>query len=167
MSNFMPLTRGQRKRREALERVRRKQDLTNYLLKQRQLEKLGNLSATSNTGINKKRLYNFNKIKNHVDDALSNNDTDEANIGKNNMSRKKIQKLRENSIGYMKEILDHPDFGKLEDMKSRLLFNIENDPRNNLLNIFSKNKTKRNKDKKRSLSNNSKKMVKVTKLITK
>ncbi|KAH7647837.1 hypothetical protein FG379_000463 [Cryptosporidium bovis] len=167
MSDSRPLTRGQRKRREALERVKRKQDLTSYLLKQKQLEKISNLDNAANTGIKRKKLYNFNKIKNQIESTLIDNKTSEANICKKNMTRKKMQKLRESSVGHMKEILDHPDFDKLDDLKSKLFHNIENDSNKSLLSLFSKNSTRRSKVKKQSSSDKLKKIVKVNKVITK
>ncbi|KAK6590638.1 hypothetical protein RS030_142244 [Cryptosporidium xiaoi] len=167
MSDSRPLTRGQRKRREALERVKRKQDLTSYLLKQKQLEKISNLDNAANTGINRKKLYNFNKIKSQIESTFINNKTSEANICKKNMSRKKMQKLRESSVGHMKEILDHPDFDKLDDLKFKLLNNIENDSNKSLLSLFSKNSTRRSKVKKQSSSDKLKNIVKVNKVITK
>ncbi|KAH8583153.1 uncharacterized protein ELE39_002092 [Cryptosporidium sp. chipmunk genotype I] len=115
-----PLTRGQRKRRLVLERVKRKQDLVSFLLREKQLESANNI---------KKKCYNLSNLKYEIMNTLK-TDKEESPTqkqgSKNKLSRKKIQKIKKSSIEFYKDVLQHPDFNELDNIKSKLMEKFEN-----------------------------------------
>ncbi|TRY50939.1 Uncharacterized protein CTYZ_00001598 [Cryptosporidium tyzzeri] len=120
-----PLTRGQRKRRLVLERVKRKQDLTSYLLREKQLENAKNI---------KKKCYNLNNLKHEIINASEVHNEEASNqeqSKKNKLSRKKIQNIKKSSIEFYKDVLQHPDFNEIDSIKSKLMEKFENNDHGN------------------------------------
>ncbi|CAD98439.1 hypothetical protein [Cryptosporidium parvum Iowa II] len=120
-----PLTRGQRKRRLVLERVKRKQDLTSYLLREKQLENAKNI---------KKKCYNLNNLKHEIINAseVHKEEASSQEKGKKNkLSRKKIQNIKKSSIEFYKDVLQHPDFNEIGSIKSMLMEKFENNDHGN------------------------------------
>ncbi|KAK9172229.1 hypothetical protein CmeUKMEL1_10360 [Cryptosporidium meleagridis] len=120
-----PLTRGQRKRRLVLERVKRKQDLFSYLLREKQLENAKNI---------KKRFYNLNNLKHEIINASEVDKQEAPSQGqgkKNKLSRKKIQNIKKSSMEFYKDVLQHPDFNELDSIKSKLMEKFENNDHGN------------------------------------
>ncbi|KAJ1608289.1 hypothetical protein OJ253_2005 [Cryptosporidium canis] len=118
-----PLTRGQRKRRQVLERVQRKQDLASFLLMEKQLQ---NVTGSS---ISRKRCYSMSKLRHEIMKSLEsdgNKQDGQQQSVKNKSSRKKVQSMRESSMDFFKDVLQHPDFNNLDDIKSRLIDRFEN-----------------------------------------
>lgn len=139
-----PLTRGQRKRRLVLERVKRKQDLISYLLKEKQLENVNNI---------KKRCYNLNKLKYEIMNTLETGKEDVSNkhqTNNNKLSRKKVQNIKKSSMDFYKDVLQHPDFNELDSIKSRLLDKFQNNSNGDdqIMDIVKKSKKSKLKAKK-------------------
>lgn len=120
-SSEKPLTRGQRKRRLVSERVRRKQDLASFLLREKQLE---------NVNTNRKRCYNMNKLRHEITNAFDSEKEESQQSQKhgvkNKFSRKKVQSLKRLSIDFFKSVLQHPDFNDIDNIKSKLMDKFEN-----------------------------------------
>ncbi|OII73317.1 uncharacterized protein cubi_02529 [Cryptosporidium ubiquitum] len=102
-----------------LERVKRKQDLTSYLLKEKQLQNVNNI---------KKKCYNLNKLKYEIMNTLEADKDESPNQhkgNKNKLSRKKIQNIKKSHIDFYKDVLQHPDFNELDTIKSKLMDKFE------------------------------------------
>lgn len=116
-----PLTRGQRKRRLVLERVKRKQDLTGFLLREKQLENVDNI---------KKKCYNMSKLRREImkvfDFGKEESQQIQQHAVKNKLSRKKVQNMKKSSMDFFKDVLQHPDFNDIDNIKLKLMDNFKN-----------------------------------------
>ncbi|KAL7065899.1 hypothetical protein ACR3K2_36550 [Cryptosporidium serpentis] len=112
------LSRGQRKRRLAVDRIRRKQDLTSYIEKGILEKKKKKISSL-------KRLKDLElEIRNA---ELENNINNSTKLLKESLTRKKREKEKKESLRQMRNILNYPKFilNPFEIMKTHLINSIE------------------------------------------
>ncbi|EEA05865.1 uncharacterized protein CMU_016140 [Cryptosporidium muris RN66] len=134
----VPLSRGQRKRRLAADRIRRKQDLTSYIGKGILEKKRKKISSL-------KRLKDLELEIRNVE--LENNINNSTKLLKKSLTRRTREKEKKESLRQMKNILNYPKFisNPFETMKTHLINSIELErDRSNIVNREDYNKKDRN-----------------------